>query len=99
MATRTHNFTSRQKMSRNTYEIFHYRDAAMQDVALHHHDFYEVYYFLSGSVGYNIESRSYRLSPGDILLIAPHELHQPVFPEEMQGYERIVLWAFTTSLL
>ena len=92
MATRTHNFTSRQKMSRNTYEIFHYRDAAMQDVALHHHDFYEVYYFLSGSVGYNIESRSYRLSPGDILLIAPHELHQPVFPEEMPDYERIVLW-------
>lgn len=92
MASRTHNFTTRQKMSRNTFEVFHYRDEAMQEVALHHHDFYEIYFFLSGSVSYNIESRSYRLSPGDILLIAPHELHQPVFSPEKQSYERYVLW-------
>lgn len=92
MASRTHSFTSRQKMSRNTFEIFHYKDGTAQEVALHHHDFYEVYFFLSGNVSYNIESRSYRLSPGDILLISPHELHQPLFPPEKQSYERIVLW-------
>ena len=92
MASRTHNFTSRQKMRRNTFELFHYRDDSLKEVALHHHDFYEIYFFLSGSVSYNIESRSYRLSPGDILLIAPHELHQPVFSPEKQSYERYVLW-------
>ena len=92
MATRTHSFTSRQKMSRNTFEIFHYRDNSPEEVALHHHDFYEVYFFISGSVSYNIETRSYRLSPGDMLLISPHELHQPVFSGETQNYERIVLW-------
>ena len=92
MASRTHSFTSRQKMNRNTFEIFHYKDESMQEVALHHHDFYEIYFFLSGSVSYNIESRSYRLSPGDIMLISPHELHQPIFSPEKQNYERIVLW-------
>lgn len=92
MASRTHHFTSRQKMSRNTFEIFHYRDESMQDVALHHHDFYELYFFLSGNVSYNIESHSYRLSPGDVLLISPQELHQPVFSPEKQHYERYVLW-------
>ena len=92
MASRTHSFTSRQKMSRNTFEIFHYRDETLQDVTLHHHDFYEVYFFLSGNVSYNIESFSYRLSPGDILLISPHELHQPVVSPEKQNYERFVLW-------
>jgi AraC-like DNA-binding protein len=79
-------------MSRNTFEIFHYRDETVQEVTLHHHDFYEVYFFLSGNVSYNIESRSYRLSPGDILLISPNELHQPIFSPEKQNYERIVLW-------
>lgn len=92
MASRTHSFTSRQKMRKNTFEVFHYRDETMQEVALHHHDFYEVYFFLSGNVSYNIESRSYRLSPGDVLLISPHELHQPIFSPEKQNYERIVLW-------
>lgn len=98
MATRTHSFTSRQKMSRNTFEIFHYRNDSPEEVALHHHDFFEVYFFISGNVSYNIESRSYRLSPGDMLLISPHELHQPVFSGEMQNYERIVLWVDASFL-
>ena len=92
MAQRPQHFNSRQRMSRNTFEIFHYRDNNMTEVALHHHDFYEIYFFLSGSVSYNIESRSYRLSPGDLLLISPSELHQPVFTEDRKNYERIVLW-------
>jgi AraC-like DNA-binding protein len=79
-------------MSKSTFEVFHYKDESVQEVALHHHDFYEIYFFLSGNVSYNIESRSYRLSPGDILLISPHELHQPIFSPEKQNYERMVLW-------
>jgi len=92
MASKTHHFTSRQKMSRNTFEAYHFRDTALNEVALHHHDFYEVYYFVSGNVSYNIESRSYRLSPGDVLLINPQELHQPLFSGEKGNYERYVLW-------
>ena len=92
MAHRTHSFTDRQKMSRSTFEVYHYRDEKVKEVALHHHDFYEIYFFISGNVSYNIESRSYRLSPGDVLLINPQELHQPVFSPEKQQYERYVLW-------
>lgn len=92
MAQRPQHFNTRQRMTRDTFEIFHYRDNNMTEVALHHHDFYEVYFFLSGSVSYNIESRSYRLSPGDLLLISPSELHQPVFSDDRKNYERIVLW-------
>ena len=92
MAHKTHSFTDRQRMSRNTFEVYHYREENRKEVALHHHDFYEIYFFVSGNVSYNIESRSYRLSPGDVLLINPQELHQPVFPPEKQHYERYVLW-------
>ena len=92
MAPKTQRYENRQHMRRNTYEIFRYRDANMKEVALHHHDFYEVYFFLSGNVRYNIESRSYLLTPGDVLLISPMELHQPMFGSEPRDYERIVLW-------
>ena len=92
MAVRAQAFNTRQKMSTNTFEVFHYKDTATKEVALHHHDFYEVYFFVSGNVTYNVESRSFLLSPGDILLIAPNELHQPVVAAEKQNYERFVLW-------
>lgn len=91
MAKRTHVFDPRQSMNRPDFEIFHYQDAKMQEVELHHHDFYEVYYFLCGRVEYLVEGRSYTLLSDDILLINPMELHRPnVAPDE--AYERIVLW-------
>ena len=92
MTGQFHKFTVRQKMLSNTYEIFHYRDSYLNHVALHHHDFYEVYLFLNGNVNYTIESRNYHLVPGDILLISPLELHQPRITQEKHPYERIVLW-------
>lgn len=92
MASRHQVFTQRQQMQKNTFEVFHYKDEYMKEVALHHHDFYEIYFFVSGKVTYNIESRNYTLQPGDILLINPMELHQPIFPTERSGYERYVLW-------
>ena len=79
-------------MKSTTYEVFRYKDSYPKEVALHHHDFYEIYFFLSGNVQYNIESRSYLLTPGDVLLISPMELHQPMFTAEHKPYERIVLW-------
>lgn len=92
MASKAQAFNTRQHMLGHTYEVFRYRDAYLNEVALHHHDFYEVYLFLSGSVSYTIESRTYELVPGDILLISPMELHQPMVGREIRDYERIVLW-------
>lgn len=92
MAEKYKKFTQRQQMLLPSYEIYHYRDSHLDNVALHHHDFYEVYLFLSGNVDYTIESRNYHLIPGDILLIGPLELHQPRITQEKAPYERMVLW-------
>ena len=92
MAVKHQRFDTRQTMHNQTFEVFRYKDAYLKEVTLHHHDFYEVYFFLSGNVQYNIESRSYLLTPGDVLLISPMELHQPMFSAEQREYERIVLW-------
>lgn len=80
-----------QSMRRNTFEVHQAKTTCPMDVALHHHDFYEIYFFQSGNVQYNIESRSYLLTPGDVLLISPNELHQPVFVDKAASYERVVL--------
>ncbi|MBP2656399.1 MAG: rhaS [Firmicutes bacterium] len=85
-------YQTRQFMLRNEYEIFYYKDDHLKEVELHHHDFFEVYFFIAGKVTYVIEGRSYVLRAGDILLISPDELHQPIIEENENNYERIVLW-------
>ena len=85
-------FESRQSMNRSDFEIFHYKDRKPGCVELHHHDFYEVYCFLGGDVEYRVEGRSFRLKKGDLLLINPMELHQPLVLSDSTPYERVVLW-------
>lgn len=85
-------FDPRQNMSDSKFEIFHYRDAKFEGVPVHQHDFYEVYYFISGNVEYSVEGRTYELKSGDLLLINPLELHQPRIGPHQTDYERVVLW-------
>ena len=85
-------FDPRQSMSSNKFEIFHYSDAKFEGVPVHQHDFYEVYFFISGNVEYSVEGKSYHLESGDVLLINPLELHQPRISPHQNDYERIVLW-------
>lgn len=87
-----HPYHTRQNMLTNEYEIFHYSDTNLDKVSLHHHDFFECYLFISGDVTYIIEGKTYSLKPGDIVLINPKELHQPIINRVSKAYERIVLW-------
>ncbi len=91
-------FDPRQSMTRTNFEVFHYRDAKFEGVAVHQHDFYEVYFFISGNVEYSVEGKSYSLNKGDLLLINPLELHQPRIAPDQNPYERIVLWINKTYL-
>ena len=91
-------FSPRQQMLAADYEIYRYRDSYISEVELHHHDFYEIYFFISGSVQYTVESRQYRLKSGDILLISPLELHQPLVRADKEPYERVVLWVSRSCL-
>ncbi len=92
MKKRTQIYSPRQTMLAKDYEIFHYSDTSLGNVSLHHHDFYECYYFISGDVTYMIEGKSYQLMPGDIILINSKELHQPIIQNRELPYERIVIW-------
>lgn len=85
-------FDKRQTMQRADFEIQHKRDTVLKDVELHHHDFYEIYYLVSGDVTYVIEGKLCRIMPGDLLLVSPRELHQVTIGEGSVPYERYVLW-------
>lgn len=87
-----HRFDPRQEMGREDFELQYKRDTYLQDVELHHHDFFELYFLITGDVTYTIESRQYHVMPGDLLLISPQELHQICIRPEMSDYERYVLW-------
>ena len=81
-----------QEIRLTGYEIQHKQDAHLEHVDLHHHDFYELYFLLSGEVSCTVEGRLYRVTPGDILLISPRELHKLHITAGPTDYERYVLW-------
>lgn len=92
MKRKIHKYLSRQYMLSSDYEIFHYLNKDLASINLHHHDFYECYFFISGDVTYLIEGKTYYLKPGDIILINSKELHQAIINSIDSSYERIVLW-------
>ena len=98
MRERAQRFDPRQEMQSETFEVFHYKEPRPEGVEVHHHDFYEVYYLLSGQVEYWVEGRIIQMKPGDLLLINPMELHRPIVGPEQAVYERIVLWINTEYL-
>lgn len=85
-------YDSRQEMCSGDYEIQHKKDTVLSHVELHHHDFYEIYYLVSGDVTYVIEGRLTRIMPGDLLLVSPRELHKVNIESNQAPYERYVLW-------
>lgn len=91
MPMQPQSFDPRQEMRRGDFELQYKRDTYLKNVELHHHDFYEVYFLVSGDVTYTIESKLYRVMPGDLLLVSPKELHQ-LYVRTGQAYERFVLW-------
>lgn len=86
-------YDPRQEMTHQDFELQHKRDLNLKDVALHQHDFYEIYFLITGDVTYLIESKIIHVMPGDILLIPPRTQHQVLIRPEMSVYERYVLWA------
>lgn len=91
-------YDPRQEMKGLDFEIQHKRDTYLNNVELHHHDFYEIYYLVSGDVNYVIEGRLCRVMPGDLLLISPRELHQVSITPGMEPYERYVLWIHESAV-
>lgn len=88
------------EMTRKTVELRYCSDEESPCVALHAHPIYEIYYFLEGPVErYVVGGKSYRMRPGDILLIPPGIPHHPIFSDEKKPYRRYILWLSEIQLM
>ena len=85
-------FNERQYMNSGEFEVFFYNDIDLDHVTDHTHPYYEIYFFLSGDVTYDVEGQKYELQYGDYLMIPPEVRHHPIFHSRGQDYRRFVLW-------
>ncbi|HIS47835.1 MAG TPA: AraC family transcriptional regulator [Candidatus Scybalocola faecigallinarum] len=85
-------FLYRQYMISQSYELYYYKDYPVRGVEPHEHGFYELYFFLEGSVEMTIGGKCFRVHPGDIVLIPPGIRHFPSFIDPKTPYRRFVLW-------
>ncbi|MBO5917524.1 MAG: helix-turn-helix domain-containing protein [Oscillospiraceae bacterium] len=73
------------------FRLFHLRDAGVEEMEHHYHEFDKIVLFLSGTASYIIEGRSYFLQPWDVLLVSHHLIHKPVIDPDAP-YERVVIY-------
>lgn len=74
-----------------SFRCFHLYDVELPEIRLHFHEFHKIIIFISGDVSYTIEGITYKLRPGDILLVNHHTIHQPRVAQGVM-YERLVFW-------
>ena len=66
-------------------------ETPINNCPMHTHDFYEIYYFVSGECSYLVEGTLYSLKPGDIMIMRPLEAHKCIVNSSNTPYERIVI--------
>lgn len=76
---------------RENFRFFHLRDTAGQEKDYHYHEFDKLVLLLSGRVAYEIETSSYDLQPGDVLLVRHHAIHKADI-DISEPYDRIILY-------
>ncbi|MBE6024336.1 MAG: helix-turn-helix domain-containing protein [Cellulosilyticum sp.] len=85
-------FNNRQYMLSKNFEIYYYSDMNLRNIGNHHHNYYEFYFLLGGSVSINIAGTDYPLSSGDMILIPPNTLHCMNILDQSIPYQRVVFW-------
>lgn len=73
------------------FRMFHILDHCEREQDFHYHDFYKIVLFISGNVNYNIEGKSYKLKPYDIVLVNPGDIHKPEYIAG-EPYERVIFF-------
>ena len=82
---------SREGYLNENFRYFHLKDTAGQERDFHFHEFDKIVILISGSVDYLVEGASYRMMPGDIILVRHHMIHKAVIDVSVP-YERIIIY-------
>ncbi len=84
-----------------TQTFFFHREVVTKNtgsvtVRKHHHNFFEIYYITSGSCNYFVDSKSYQLMPGDIVIIPPNVIHNTEYQNTI--HSRMLLYCPSRSI-
>lgn len=68
------------------------KNIGFQNNPYHRHNGYEIYLFLGGSIYLNAEDKSFKLNPGDVILLPPSTTHNMRSADDGTSYyERVIL--------
>lgn len=85
-------FSSRQNMVEPDFELYYYTDNNLHRVSTHKHDYYEILFFLEGDVTSVIGDSTYKLEPGDLVIVPPGIFHYSHINAGKVPYRRFTLW-------
>ena len=74
------------------FELYHIASPRMTTPEYHSHDFYEIYWFISGDASAYVEEYAYSLAPGDVVIFPPGYMHRAVHHNPEAFYERMFLY-------
>lgn len=90
--TAPNSWVHKQYMAERDFEIEHATDSHYHEIEPHYHEFYELFFFLGGHIDYVVDDQIFEMRRGDLLVIPPSTLHNPIFRDFDVPYERYVLW-------
>lgn len=80
------------------YEIYHLTSHRIVTPEFHCHDFFELFFYLSGNASMVIEQYTYRMRPGDVFLLPPGRMHRAVHPPTQTYYDRFFIYVSRDTL-
>ncbi len=80
------------------YELYHHFSHRRKTPEFHSHDFYEIYFFISGDVSFYIEEYACRMKPNDVVIVPPGRMHRAYFQNPEAYYERMFIYISKSAL-
>ncbi|MCI8856530.1 MAG: helix-turn-helix transcriptional regulator [Clostridiaceae bacterium] len=90
--TDDYSWLNKHYMERRDFEAEHAIHSQYPKIVPHYHEFYELYFFLTGHADYVVGDVRFQLESGDLLLVPPNIVHNPVFHDFTVCYDRYVVW-------
>lgn len=92
-AANMQNFYQELEMDSGTVDAHRDISHNANHVQQHSHLFYELIFCVSGQPNYLLAEEKFSIQPGDVIIVPPGVVHQPLLSEKMEHpYERYVLW-------
>ena len=75
------------------FEAYHRRSYTWSTAPFHAHEFFELYFFISGNTRIVLEDKTFSMRPGDLMIFPPSSLHRCVIDDNCEPYERMYFYA------